>query len=154
MIHRLKLKDAISFYEFILRCKDVYEDFYVTSNKERKFFTDLKLIKKILKYQEVYAVEEKEIKALLLIYREKNYRPYVKILAEKIDCVYDLLKYVEWNINKEIFIKIKKINPIAKILQRKRNWQFVGDRGQEVLYVKKVRLEQEKKDDYNNRKIT
>lgn len=140
MIRRLNYKDAINFYEFILRIEDKYEDFYITQTitnqkPKRIFIKDLKLIEKILKYHTVYAVEEKEIKGIIIILAEKNFRPYIKILVEKLDYAYNLLKYIDWNFSdKELFIKIKKNNPICKILNKK--WQFLGDRGLEVLYIK------------------
>lgn len=159
MIRRLNYKDAINIYEFILRCQDKFEDFYITQNKARKFFTDLNLIKKILKYQEVYAVEEKEITALLLIYREKGFRPYIKILCERKDLIYDLLKFLVWNFSQyEFYAKYKKENPITKIAQlttktgfSKYGFKFCGSRGQEILLIHQ---KQEKRDDQYTRKIT
>jgi hypothetical protein len=151
MIRRLQLKDKISFYEFVNRCNDCYFDFYVTIEKERKFPKEnLKLIEKLLKYQETYAVEEKEIKGILLIYRSKGFRLYIKILVEKIDFAYDLLKYLNWNFSQyELYAKFKKENPITRIAQLKNKlgfpkygFGFYKSRGQEVLLIHK---KQEKK---------
>lgn len=162
MIRRLKLKDAISFYDFILRCKDVYEDMYITKNKQRIFFIDLKLIEKILKYQEVYAIEEKEIKAILILVKDKGFRAYIRILVEKKKYIYDLMRFVDWNFNKqEIYLKIKRTNIINNVIfkfydkVKKENvyrygWQFLGNRGLEVLYVRKPRQEM-RYDDYNRK---
>ena len=137
MIRRLNHRDTTDFCEFISRVKDSFEDFYITQNKQRVFLRDSKLIKKILKYQEVYAIDDGEIHALLLIYREKGYRPYVKILSEKINYIYDLLKYLNWNFgNQELFIKVKRDNPIVHIAQKKW-WNFLGARGQEILLIHK-----------------
>lgn len=139
MIRKLNYTDTISMYEFILRTKDSYEDFYITTNKSRVFLKNLKLIEKILKYQDVIAIEELgEIKALLLIYKEKGFRPYVKILAENNNYVYDLMKWLNWNYNCELFIKAKKTNPISKISQ-KFFFNFIGDRGSEILLAKQKR---------------
>ena len=126
-------------YEFILRTKDSYEDFYITTNKARVFLKNIKLIEKILKYQDVVAIEESgEIKALLLIYKEKGFRPYVKILAENNNYVYDLMKWLNWNYNCELFIKCKKVNSLSKTAQ-KFFFNFIGDRGSEILLVKHKR---------------
>ena len=139
MIKKLNYKNTLDVYEFILRVKDNYEDFYITSNKQRVFLRKLSLIEKTLKYQTIIALEEAgEIKALLMIIKEKGYRTYVKILAEKRDYVYDLLKYLNWNYNEELFIKAKKQNPIVQISQ-KFFFNFIGDRGQEILLVKNKR---------------
>ena len=139
MIIKLKQKNLYDIYEFVSRVKDTYEDFYITTNKQRVFLKDLKLIEKILKYQEVIGLEESgEIKGLLIIYREKTFRPYVRILAEKNDYIYDLMKYLNWNFNCELFIKCKKANPVSKIAQ-KFFFNFIGDRGSEILLVKHKR---------------
>jgi hypothetical protein len=139
MIKNLNYKDKISVYEFILRTKDNFEDFYITTNKSRVFLKDLKLVEKLLKYQTLVALEESgEIKALLLIYKEKGFRPYIKILSEKNDYVYDLMKWLNWNYNCELFIKCKKLNPISKISQ-KFFFNFIGDRGNEILLSKQKR---------------
>ncbi len=135
MIKRLTHKNAIDMYEFCLRCPDKYEDWYITKNKTRLMIKDLKLIENLLKTQEIYAIEEKEIKALLLILKEKNFRTYIKILSEKSDYVYDLMKYLNWNVNQELFIKCKKLNLLSKISQ-KFFFNFIGDRGSEILLVK------------------
>lgn len=135
MIRRLSHKDTTDFCEFVSRVKDSFEDFFITQNKQRVFLRDYKLIKKILKYQEVYAVIDKEIHAILIIYKEKPYRPYVKILTERKTYIYDLLKYLNWNFgNQELFIKAKRNNPIVYIAQKKW-WNFLGTRGQEILLI-------------------
>jgi hypothetical protein len=139
MIKKLNYKDSIGVYEFISRTKDVWEDFYITTNKSRIFLKDLKFIEKILKYQDVVGLEESgELKAILLIYREATFRPYVKILSQKTDYIYDLMKYLNWNFNCELFIKVKKTNPVSKIAQ-KFFFNFIGDRGQEILLVRQKR---------------
>lgn len=142
MIRRLKEKDAINFYDFILRCKDKYEDFYITCDKQRIFINSLNVIKKLLKYKEVYAVENNGIKGIILIFRQKEFRPYIKILVEKMDYSYDLIKFLFWNFEKqELFIKVKRENPICKILQKRFN--FIGSRGKEVLYMKPKKLQEQ-----------
>jgi len=143
-------KHLIDVYDFVLNCKDVYQDFYITSNKERKFLTDLKLIEKILKHHIVIGIFDGNLKALLIIYKEKGFRAYVKILSEKRDYVYDLLSFLLWNYNKlELYIKLKKENPISRIIQyRKYGFKFCGSRGREILLIRN----KEKKYDNNHRK--
>ena len=139
MIKKLNYKSTLDVYEFILRVKDFNEDFYLTQNKSRIFLNNLSLIEKTLKYQTIIALEESgEIKALLMIIKEKGFRTYVKILAEKNDHFYDLMKWLNWNVNQELFIKCKKANPLFKISQ-KFFFNFIGDRGSEILLVKNKR---------------
>lgn len=139
MIHQLSKNNILDVYDFILRVKDESKDFYITENRERIFINNIKIIEKLLKKQEIYGIMDGDLKALLIIYREKNFRPYIKILVNENKYAYNLFTYLDWIIGKnEFFIKVKKYNPICKVLQKKR-WQFVGDRGQEILYVRKAR---------------
>jgi hypothetical protein len=139
MIRKLNWKDTINVYDFIVNTKDKYEDFYITIDKNRVYLKDQKLIKKILNRQEVFGIEEKgDIIALLLIYREKSFRSYVRILSSKNSYIYDLLKFLNWNFNNELFIKAKKYNPIINIAQGF-FFNFIGGRGQEILLVKQKR---------------
>lgn len=137
MISKINYKNKIDVLEAVTRIKDYSKDFYVTINKERKFLTDLRLIENILNTQEVYASSEKEINGILLIYREKGYRPYVKILAENKDSIRNLIKFLLWNYSeKDLFIKVKKENPVLKIAQIY-GFIFSGDRGSEILLFRK-----------------
>lgn len=137
MITRINYKKSIDVYETINRIKDVYQDFYVTINKARVFLNNWHIIKKILNTQEVYALSTEDIKGLLILYREKGFRPYVKILAEDSDSQRDLIKFLIWNFsNEDLFIKLKKNNPLSRIIQRY-GFIFQGDRGQEILLFRK-----------------
>ena len=137
MIRKINYKNSIDVFEFINRVPDKYQDMYITKNKERIFLKDLKFIEKILNTQEVYISEDKEINGLLLIYREKGFRPYVKILADNKETERNLIKYLIWNYSdKDLFIKLKKENSIIKIIQRY-GFVFSGDRGQEMLLFRK-----------------
>ena len=152
-------KNLIDVYGFILSCKDEYEDFYVTVGKERKFITELNLIKKVLKYQQVFGIFDNGLKALLIIYKEKGFRSYVKILTDRYNYIYDLLNYLDWNFYRpELYLKIKKTNKIGKSLsyfdKKKQKtvyrygWNFFGSRGEEILYVRKPIIR--KKEIYND----
>lgn len=109
MIRKLTKKDDINILEFVNRFNDFYQDFYITISKERIFLrNNLKLIQKLLKKQEFYAIEEKEIKGLLLVFKEKGYRPYIKILC-RTENNKDLIKYLKWNcLTTDLFIKVKE----------------------------------------------
>lgn len=138
MIYKVNYKRKIDIYEAVSRIKDYYKDFYITKNKERMFLTNLNFIEKILDTQDVYVLNDKEIKGVLLIYKEKGFRPYVKILADNQDSARNLFKFLIWNyLDKELFLKVKKDNPIIKIAQ-KYGFIFSGDRGQEILLFRKA----------------
>jgi len=136
MIQKLTIKDRISVYDFIINTKDVYEDMYITENKSRHFLRNLSLINKILKHQEVYGLFEKELQGILLIYRSKGFRPYIKLLAKSNKYYYDLMMFLKFNFNdKELFAKLKINNPLVEILKRK-GFINIGMRGKEVLLHK------------------
>jgi len=136
MIKRINQHRAMDILEFVYRIKDNFQDFYITSNKNRIFIDNFKVIKKILKSQEYYIIDDKQVEGCLLIYREKNYRPYIKLLCSNIKYTNDLLKYLAWNFSsQEMFAKVKRNNPLAKILQ-KHGFIFKGNRGNEILLYK------------------
>jgi hypothetical protein len=125
--------------EFFNRVIDKYEDTYITKNKERKFLkNNWSLIKEILEKQEVYGLEKNGLKAIMIIVKEKGYRPYLKILAESSKYYYDLMIYLKFNfIDKELFAKLKINNPLVEILKKK-GFINIGLRGKEVLLQKKA----------------
>jgi hypothetical protein len=137
MIKKLSTKDRVSLYDFVIDTKDVYEDFYITENKERHFLKNWFLVNKILKTQEVYGLFEKELSGILLIYRSKNFRPYLKVLAKTDKYLIDMLKWFRWNFNEiDMYLKVKKDNPLSrKIL--KTGFILIGNRGKENLFFKK-----------------
>jgi hypothetical protein len=141
MIQRLNKKNLIDIYDFVLSTKDIYFDFYVTFNNERKFLTDLRIVKKILKYHKVYALYNNGIQGLLMIIKDKGFRPYLKILAKNSKTEWDLMKFYTWNFYDETYIKLKINNPLVKTLQKENKitkrliFGFInkGFRGREIL---------------------
>jgi len=138
MIERLRVKNKIDIYDFLSRVSDRYEDFYLTKNKERKFLkNNWSLIKKVLEKQEVYGVFNHGLKAIMILVREKGFRPYVKLLAENSKYTIDLLKYLKWNFAEvDLYFKLKKENPLSEQI-KKTGFTMIGDRGRELLFFKK-----------------
>jgi hypothetical protein len=166
MILRLNSKNKIDVYNFVISSPDRFEDFYVTFNKERKFLKDLKLIEKLLKYQEVYALYREELEGLLIIFREKGFRPYLKILSKNSKTDWDLLRFFSWNCFDEIYAKLKLDNPLTRTLQKQNKitkrliFGFIskGNRGKEILLYrprqeKRQIIIGEKDNDHDSRKI-
>lgn len=118
MIQRLTLKqNIIDVYDFVKNTKDYYEDCYVTFDKQRFFLNNIKVVKKILKYQTVYGLFNKELEGLLIIFRQKGFRPYIKILTKNSIIERDLLKFLQWNFEGcNLYAKIKKNNSLFKRL--------------------------------------
>jgi len=80
MIQRLKQKHLFDCYDLIKNNKDT-EDFYITWNENRIGLNNLQILKKVLKQQEVYGIYDSNLVAIMIIYKEKGYRPYIKLLA-------------------------------------------------------------------------
>lgn len=136
MIIRLKESHYTDIALLIKDIKDNYQDFYITKNKQRIYFTDTRFIQNIIKTQEIYGLFEQELLGLFLIYREKGFRPYVKILGKNYNIEEKLIKYLSWTFTDiELFAKIKKGNPINQLLQNI-GFIFVGGRGKEILLLR------------------
>jgi hypothetical protein len=138
MVKRLSIKNKIDVYDFLSRINDKYEDFYITKEKERYFLkNNYSLIEKILKYQEIYGLDNKGLKAIMIVVRDKGYRPYVKLLSENSKYTIDFLKFLKWNFfEKDLYFKLKKENPLSNHI-KKTGFIMIGDRGKELLFFKK-----------------
>jgi hypothetical protein len=138
MIERLKAKNQSDVYDFLSRVNDRFEDFYLTENKERKFLkNNWSLIEKVLQKQEVYGLFNNGLKAIMIIVRDKGFRPYVKLLAENSKYNIDFLKFLKWNwFERDLYFKLKKENPLSEQIKRT-GFIMIGDRGKELLFFKK-----------------
>jgi hypothetical protein len=94
-------------------------------------------IKDVLQKQEVYGLDKNGLKAIMIIVRDKGFRPYVKLLAENSKYTIDMLKYLKWNyFEKDLYMKVKKENPLSEQI-KKTGFIMIGDRGRELLFYKK-----------------
>jgi hypothetical protein len=147
MIIKLSPKNKIDVYEAVTRIRDTFEEFYITHDKERKYLKDFRLIEKLLKQQEIFALQQKEIKGLLLIYKQAGFRRYAKILAEDNNSSKALIKFLLWNYSDtDMYIKLKKTNPLVRHLlhinpfTKTSMFKFAGDRGKEILLYRKKEI--------------
>ena len=110
MIERLKVENNIDVYDFLSRINDKYEDTYITKEKERHFLkNNWSLIERILEKQECYGLFKNGLKAIMIIVRDKGFRPYIKLLAENSRYTIDMLKFLKWNFSeKDLYFKLKK----------------------------------------------
>lgn len=137
MIERLTKRNTMDVFEFVQKTKDKFEDFYITKNNQRLFLTDLKTISKLLEKQEVYSVYDKGIKSLFIIFREKGFRTYIKLLSETRSAESSAVKSIMMNFSEQdLYIKVKKENNLAKYLKYF-GFLLTGDRGAEVLLYRK-----------------
>jgi hypothetical protein len=122
---------------------DAYGDFYLTKDNIRIPFRDNKEIfyECIQKGDKViYDDDREDGVAIILGYSDKSPRKYLKILSKSPDAISRMLKFINWHVNKiPLYIKIKKNNPLVNIL-RQNNFSFQGNRGNELLMCKQVKV--------------
>ena len=117
MIRSLKKKDFTNFIYFCQK-RDKYSDFYITQNNKRFFLNNIKIAEKVfydcLKHNEKCYIKEDEnhIVAVLLIigYKDKFDRKYVKLLTTSKDDTRDLFRFLQWQGLSNLFIKSRKSN--------------------------------------------
>lgn len=115
---------------------DLYNDFYITKNNLRLTIRDnTDLLFDNLKGGDKIAFGEGGF-AYISGFSDNAPRKYVKILPKTEEGAERLIKVILQNIHCDLFIKIKKNNPIKEILKRNQFF-FVGDRGREILLKRK-----------------
>jgi hypothetical protein len=137
MITQIGYKKLFDVVFFTNDVADKFNDFYITQERQRIFIKKISVINKILKKQEVYGQFNSSLDGIILIYKQKNFRPYIKILAKNEKVEADLLRFLVWNFgNQDLFIKVKKQNSISRIAQWY-GFSFMGSRGNEILLMRK-----------------
>jgi len=115
---------------------DLFSDFYITKNNLRLSIKEnLPVLFDCLKKGDKIAFDENGV-GIIVGYSDNAPRKYLKILAKKDKDVEALVKIISWNIKEDLWVKIKKNNPMRKILE-KNNFRFKAGRGAEVLLIKR-----------------
>lgn len=117
MIRSLKSKDLKNFIYFC-QYRDPYSDFYITKNNKRLFLNRVDVAKTVfydcLKHGDKCFIKEEngEIIAVLLIigYKDKFERKYVKMLTKTENDCRDLYRCLQWQRLSNLFIKSRKNN--------------------------------------------
>lgn len=110
---------------------------YVTKDKKRKTITTVSDLKLLMR-ESCYAIrkEEKDCStAVLFVWKSNDFnvsRNYVKIAYKDIIDVDDLLMVLNWNFNKEVYIKLDRNSPLIDSF-RKKGFKKCHDRGDEIL---------------------
>ncbi len=115
---------------------DTYSDFYITRNRLRLFIKENKdlLFDSLAKGDKIAYAEDEGI-AFITGWSDKSPRKYLKIIGFDLEKTDHLIKVINWHCEDQLFAKIKKNNPIRRILQ-KNGFIFYGDRGREILLVR------------------
>lgn len=114
---------------------DLYGDFYITKDNVRIALRDNPEV--LFDYLQkgdrlAYEVDGEKGIALVTGWSDKANRKYVKVLTKDMDLANALLKVINWQVKIDLYAKVKKNNPIAKVFQRN-GYKFMGDRGSEIL---------------------
>lgn len=129
-------KEQQELSSLILEITDVYGDFYITKNNLRLFIRDnISVLFDCLKKGDKVAWFEDGM-AVVTGYSDNMPRKYLKVLAKTEDDAVKLIKIISWKVKDDLYIKIKKNNPLKGSLL-KSGFQFLGGRGKEILLVKK-----------------
>jgi len=117
MIRPLQSKDLSNFIYFC-QYRDQFSDFYVTKNNRRLFLNNAKVATQVfndcLKSGDKCYIKEDngDISAVLLVigYKDKMDRKYVKMLTKNQDDCRDLFRFLQWQRLSNLFIKSRKNN--------------------------------------------
>ncbi|MFA7247950.1 MAG: hypothetical protein WC169_12380 [Dehalococcoidia bacterium] len=139
MIEKIKQEDLANVVEF-LQYYNIYNDIYITKNNERIYLEkDIDNLMQTLKTQECYTLNNEGYHGLFIIIREKGYRNYLKIVADSEKAATDLLLYLDWNFNDELYAKLKRRNPFVYILQNF-GFKIVAERNRELLLYRPKKI--------------
>jgi hypothetical protein len=169
MLRTAKPKDLKNFV-YYCQHRDSYSDFYVTKNNKRLYLTNIDVAKEVfidcMKYgNKCYIKEENnEIKAVMIIigFKDKFPRKYIKVLSKSKDDFKDLFAYLQWQELKDLFIKVRNTNKNfvkydekikrykPSYILRKSGFQVIAVRDREVLLKKEDNNRGYRK--YNNKR--
>jgi len=142
MVERLK-KTKTKEHPWLLDYLDNNEDadFYYTQDNARLYIRDGRSLKNLLKNSEhIYTLSDEEgYVGVILVWKsfgggKKRY--YVKINASNPDIAQKLLTVLLWNIDIDLFIKMRKNNKFLSIFKNK-GFRFQGGRGIQILLKRK-----------------
>jgi len=132
----LSEKDKKQILNILNELIDIYSDFYLTKNNLRYYIKEnLDLLYKCLREGDKIMFDKEGI-VVITGWSDKSPRKYVKLLAKDNTILDKLLKNLDWSISNDLFIKIKRNNPLKEVLL-KNKYKFIGGRGKEILLMKK-----------------
>ena len=118
-------------------CSDLFGDAYITKNNLRLFLREnVGLLFEGLSKGDKIAYEEDRGFVFICGYSDNAPRKYIKILTKDEDSTNRLVKTLQWHVKEDLFCKIKKNNPIKRVLERN-GFRWAGDRGKECLLCRK-----------------
>ncbi len=136
MIEALKFNKEVNndLVDFINKGKRLY----ITHDNKRqaiKTLNDLKLLYKESAFA-IRKVDKGCTRAVLFVWKSNSFnvtRNYIKIEYENIVDVDDVLMVLNWNFNKEVYVKLDKNSPLIDSFRKKGFKKCYDNRGNEIL---------------------
>jgi len=136
-VGQLNKEEKIEIDSLLTEVSDIYGDFYVTQKNIRLFLKDNShLLYDGLKNGDKVTYQVAEGLLFVHGYSDNANRKFIKVLVKSNAILKSLLDVLRWNVSEDLYIKIKKNNPIYQELLNN-NFKFVGDRGREILLMQK-----------------
>lgn len=131
----LSKEEKKSLTTMFLELHDLHGDFYLTKNNLRIFIKDNPdVLFDCLSKGDKIAFDENGV-AVITGFSDKMPRKYLKILTKKPEDAKKYLDVIGWNCSENLYIKIKKTNPLKDILLAN-GFKFFGGRGKEILLMR------------------
>lgn len=132
---KLSKKEKIELTSIIIELEDKHKEFYLTINNKRLFIKEhLDLLFKCLNKGDKIIYDENSI-MLITGFFDNAKRKYLRILGNE-NQTEKMLEFLGWNFNIELYCKLKRYNPIVKILLKK-GFFIYKNRGKELLLCRK-----------------
>jgi hypothetical protein len=112
---KLKKSDQIEIIDILNTIADVYNDFYLTIDRQRIFIKNnpQTLFFRLTKGDKI--IFNKYGLAVITGFSDRRFRKYIKILANSSDAK-KLAQVALWNVECDLFAKLKKNNPLVNTL--------------------------------------
>lgn len=127
----LSNKDKLKISSIVYDIEDIYNDFYLTKNNYRYFIKEHfnLLFSGLTKGDKIVYNDN----GLLLVvgFSDKSPRKYIKLLSNEENAI-KLVRILYWNLNIELFAKLKYSNPLINVLYSN-GFKFYRRRGKEIL---------------------
>jgi hypothetical protein len=144
----LSNKEKKHISSLLYEMSDVYGDFYITRNNLRLFIKENQnVLFDCLKKGDKIAFNNAGM-GVICGFSDKAERKYLKVLTNDPKFIENVLKVVSWNLDCDLYVKIKKNNPQRGVLE-KNYFRFAGDRGREVLLLRRAKKHVERTQNQN-----
>lgn len=141
MVTYLKKKNLFNLW-FYLKHK-VHPDFYITEDNKRVLITEYSIFRRLLNQSHMILInkENNDINGVVMLWKglgSDKKRSYIKINSLDESVARKLITVLLWNINENIYVKVKNYSPYIRLFKEKRFW-FLGSRGKEFLLMYKYK---------------